>query len=89
MNAPSPNAPSPNAPRLVAADPVRASPRGYGRFGNLPDRRGEALDIFTTIFIRPALELRSPARRLVDALTGAGGRMVATRCRQNAAARRH
>jgi hypothetical protein len=75
--------------RPLASTPVRASPRGDGRFGALPDRRGEALDIFTTIFIRPALELKSPARRLVGALADAGGRMVATRCRQNAAGRRH
>jgi hypothetical protein len=56
------------------------------RLGDLPDRRGEAIDIFTTIFIRPALELRSPARRLVGALAGAGGRMVAGR-RDDAAGR--
>jgi len=82
------NAPYPTAPRPIASAPVRASPGRYGRFGDLPDRRGEALDIFTTIFIRPALELRSPARRLVGALADAGGRMVATRCGQDAAGRR-
>lgn len=28
------------------------------------DRRGEALLIFTTIFVRPALDLRRPVRRI-------------------------
>lgn len=35
-----------------------------------PDRRGEAFHIFTTIFVRPALELRDPIRRLVQDLAG-------------------
>jgi len=72
-----------NVSRLVAAAPSRAS--GRCRFADLPDRRGEALAIFTTIFIRPALELKRPARRLVGALADAGGRMVAGRFHDRAA----
>ena len=30
----------------------------------VPDRRGEALDIFQTIFIRPALDLGPPVARM-------------------------
>lgn len=36
----------------------------------VPDRRGEAFQIFTTIFVRPALELRDPIRRLARDLAG-------------------
>jgi hypothetical protein len=64
-----------NAPRPLACAP----PRTPGRLAGLPDRRGEALVIFTTIFIRPALELRSPARHLVNALAHAGARRPAAR----------
>lgn len=42
-----------------------------------PDCRGEALQIFTTIFVRPALELREPIRRLVHNLANGTRRDVA------------
>ena len=60
---------------LITPHPASSPPRacrylpGARRFqsdaASAPDRRGEALDIFTTIFVRPALELREPLRRLV------------------------
>lgn len=53
--------------------------RCLGRIGDLPDRRGENLAIFTTIFIRPALELKSPVQRLAGALAATGGRIVSGR----------
>jgi hypothetical protein len=45
----------------------------------LPDRRGENLAIFTTIFVRPALELTSPVRRLAGALAATSSRIVSRR----------
>jgi hypothetical protein len=49
------------------------------RFGDLPDRRGENFAIFTTIFVRPALEMTSPVRRLAGALAATGNRIVSRR----------
>jgi hypothetical protein len=48
-------------------------------FGELPDRRGENLAIFTTIFVRPALELASPVRRLAGAFAATSSRIVSRR----------
>jgi hypothetical protein len=39
----------------------------------LPDRRGESLDIFTTIFVRPALEFRPAVARFARHLCTGGG----------------
>jgi hypothetical protein len=53
---------------------------GYcARLRELPDRRGENLAIFTTIFVRPALELTSPVRRLAGALAATSSRIVSRR----------
>jgi hypothetical protein len=47
--------------------------RVRGGIDRLPDRRGESLDIFTTIFVRPALEFRPAVARFARHLcTGAG-----------------
>jgi hypothetical protein len=65
-----------NAPRPLDRPPEHRSGASSARLfpfaQNLPDRRGEALQIFTTIFLRPALELRSPIRRIAGAVAGAG-----------------
>jgi hypothetical protein len=68
------------APRS-AYDPPADRPRlGYRNcFSDLPDRRGENLAIFTTIFVRPALELTSPVRRLAGALAATSSRIVSRR----------
>lgn len=67
-------------PRSANNCPADRSRSGYRcRFDELPDRRGENLDIFTTIFIRPALELTTPVRRLAGALAATGGRIVSRR----------
>lgn len=41
--------------------------------GPVPDRRGESLQIFTTIFIRPMLEFRHPVARIAWHLCREGG----------------
>jgi hypothetical protein len=64
----------------IAAPPERLRRSGYLRTSQSPfevsgakpgaprlgalDRRGESWQIFTTIFVRPALELRPPIRHL-------------------------
>jgi hypothetical protein len=73
------------APRPATPEPAR---RGGGLFpsGSLaPDRRGEAFAIFSTIFLRPALELRAPIRRFLGDLASArpctrmGARLIPAR----------
>jgi hypothetical protein len=66
-------------PRAASHTPANRSRSGSFRRDDLPDRRGENLAIFTTIFIRPALELKSPVRRLAGALAATGGRIVSGR----------
>jgi hypothetical protein len=51
-----------------------------------PDRRGEAFDIFTTIFLRPALELGTPIRRAAGAVIGAGTHLRTRRRRRGTTA---
>lgn len=71
-----------NAPRPVDRSPQcrfgSCAARPF-RLDDLPDRRGETLQIFTTIFLRPALELRSPIRRIAGAVAGAGTGLRARR----------
>jgi hypothetical protein len=61
----------------AAPDRLRSESRDC--FSDLPDRRGENLAIFTTIFVRPALELTSPVRRLAGAIATTGSRIVSRR----------
>jgi len=44
-----------------------------GGIDRLPDRRGESLDIFTTIFVRPALDFRPAVARFARHLCTRGG----------------
>ena len=49
------------------------------RFERGPDRRGEALDIFQTIFVRPALDFGHPIARIARHLCRGGGVLRRTR----------
>jgi hypothetical protein len=67
---------SPRAACKTPADRPRSQSFGCE---DLPDLRGENLAIFTTIFIRPVLELKSPVRRLAGVIAATGGRIVSSR----------